>query len=183
MAEDDADFRSLLHKENGTDLTKEPPLPAPSGGPAASAGGEEPGFCVAEDGSLGGVGGGRWDKSLGVLCQKFIMLFLVTPVSARHPMAVMIFTPATPSMWVTVSHHTHHTSDHSFTHSISAFVLLYMCIPILMVQSRDSHLTFIIPFQDNEVTLDFAGNILMPDDGSFFPQPANPKSKPFPPLP
>ena len=31
---------------------------------------------------LGGmVSGGRWDKSLGVLCQKFVMLFLVTPVS------------------------------------------------------------------------------------------------------
>ena len=25
--------------------------------------------------------GGRWDKSLGVLCQKFVMLFLITPVS------------------------------------------------------------------------------------------------------
>ena len=33
-------------------------------------------------GSCGGNGnGGRWDKSLGVLCQKFVMLFLVTPVS------------------------------------------------------------------------------------------------------
>ena len=27
--------------------------------------------------------GGRWDKSLGVLCQKFVMLFLVTPVSTH----------------------------------------------------------------------------------------------------
>lgn len=25
--------------------------------------------------------GGRWDKSLGILCQKFLMLFLVAPVS------------------------------------------------------------------------------------------------------
>ena len=33
-------------------------------------------------GACGGNGnGGRWDKSLGVLCQKFVMLFLVTPVS------------------------------------------------------------------------------------------------------
>ena len=29
----------------------------------------------------GNTNGGRWDKSLGVLCQKFVMLFLVTPVS------------------------------------------------------------------------------------------------------
>jgi hypothetical protein len=27
------------------------------------------------------------------------------------------------------------------------------------------------------VTLDFAGNILMPDEGGFSPQPTNPKSK------
>lgn len=31
--------------------------------------------------------------------------------------------------------------------------------------------------QENEVTLDFAGNILMPDDGSISLQPTNPKSK------
>ena len=37
-----------------------------------SQGGEE---------AFGVVSGGRWDKSLGVLCQKFIMLFLITPVS------------------------------------------------------------------------------------------------------
>ena len=120
MAEDDADFRSLLHKENGTDLTKEPPLPAPSGS-AAPPGGEEPGFCVAEDGSVGGVGGGRWDKSLGVLCQKFIMLFLVTPVSAQHTMSVMIFTPchaqyvgyAEVTSFINNSPHTHwYHGDH-----------------------------------------------------------------------
>jgi hypothetical protein len=36
-------------------------------------------------GACGGNGnGGRWDKSLGVLCQKFVMLFLVTPVSYSH---------------------------------------------------------------------------------------------------
>ncbi len=38
------------------------------------------GMSGAEE--MGGVlSGGRWDKSLGVLCQKFVMLFLVTPVS------------------------------------------------------------------------------------------------------
>ena len=31
--------------------------------------------------SDGQTKGGRWDKSLGVLCQKFIMLFLIAPVS------------------------------------------------------------------------------------------------------
>ena len=31
--------------------------------------------------SDGQTKGGRWDKSLGILCQKFIMLFLVAPVS------------------------------------------------------------------------------------------------------
>jgi len=46
-----------------------------------------PGKCQEEVFALGGeevggvVSGGRWDKSLGVLCQKFVMLFLVTPVS------------------------------------------------------------------------------------------------------
>lgn len=43
---------------------------------------EEP-FCLAGDENNGLVSGGRWDKSLGVLCQKFVMLFLVTPVSAN----------------------------------------------------------------------------------------------------
>lgn len=31
--------------------------------------------------SDGGCRGGRWDKSLGVLCQKFVMIFLISPVS------------------------------------------------------------------------------------------------------
>lgn len=36
---------------------------------------------VAGDAEGGKGGGGRWDKSLGVLCQRFIMLFLISPVS------------------------------------------------------------------------------------------------------
>lgn len=42
----------------------------------------EEGMPSSVCGACGGNGnGGRWDKSLGVLCQKFVMLFLVTPVS------------------------------------------------------------------------------------------------------
>lgn len=42
----------------------------------------EEGIPSSVCGACGGNGnGGRWDKSLGVLCQKFVMLFLVTPVS------------------------------------------------------------------------------------------------------
>lgn len=42
----------------------------------------EEGIPPSVCGACGGNGnGGRWDKSLGVLCQKFVMLFLVTPVS------------------------------------------------------------------------------------------------------
>lgn len=95
MAEDDLDFRQLLFKENPG---KENVPPSPSLAPAAVATGglasldppcklEIDGAALCggpEDGGLaGGQGsaGGRWDKSLGVLCQKFIMLFLVTPVS------------------------------------------------------------------------------------------------------
>lgn len=95
MAEDDVDFRSLLHKENGLDASCKENHPSvvqvgvpgvgvecKPGEPAAFSAGPVPGM---EDGcSVGGgggaSGGGRWDKSLGVLCQKFIMLFLVTPV-------------------------------------------------------------------------------------------------------
>lgn len=95
MAEDDVDFRSLLHKENsnGHYLTKENQAPpnvaaAPGEGAEPMCKQEEESFCPEEGSSAGGGvaggggGGGRWDKSLGVLCQKFIMLFLVTPVSA-----------------------------------------------------------------------------------------------------
>lgn len=90
MAEDDADFRSLLNKENGDGHDSLPPPSSSSLVPPSSHVSQDSmdgGDCKAveevscagpDDGSL--VGGGRWDKSLGVLCQKFIMLFLVTPV-------------------------------------------------------------------------------------------------------
>lgn len=85
MAEDDADFRNLLNKENGLDSSqaaKDNPTPPPTTTRSevqleASYKMEDP--PGAEESSS--AGGGRWDKSLGVLCQKFIMLFLVTPVS------------------------------------------------------------------------------------------------------
>ena len=96
MAEDDVDFRSLLHKENGLDTTrgKENLVPPGPGKMGVSVGGgaAEGGVGLQDSapllGSGGGgaesavivAGGGRWDKSLGVLCQKFIMLFLITPV-------------------------------------------------------------------------------------------------------
>ncbi len=97
MAEDDVDFRSLLHKENGLDVPKEnhaPPTPTAIppgvgvGGVAVVDNGcrlEDSAFCggSAESAGVANAGGGRWDKSLGVLCQKFIMLFLITPVSPR----------------------------------------------------------------------------------------------------
>ena len=87
------DFRSLLNKENGHDVAKEnqaPPPPAtaiPPGG--VGLGGvdrleDSAAYCggsgSAESAVVTASGGGRWDKSLGVLCQKFIMLFLITPV-------------------------------------------------------------------------------------------------------
>lgn len=90
MAEDDVDFQNLLQKENSWEYS---PSPVPPGSPEPSTnegaegggsykpedlGGEE---TVTTATNSGGGGGGRWDKSLGVLCQKFIMLFLVTPVS------------------------------------------------------------------------------------------------------
>lgn len=86
MAEDDVDFRQLLCKENSMELGKENLPPQASGELETACKAEEPeSYCVgAEEGGVvvgGGAGGGRWDKSLGVLCQKFIMLFLVTPVS------------------------------------------------------------------------------------------------------
>ncbi len=59
MARDDSDFRSLYEFE-GVDV------------PELSEGVES---VMCEDGPVS-----RWDKSLGVLCQKFVMLFLITPV-------------------------------------------------------------------------------------------------------
>lgn len=88
MAEDDTDFRSLLRKENnGMDPSKEnhpPPASSPAAVPTLEGGAckmEESNFCLGAEDGCSVAGGGRWDKSLGVLCQKFIMLFLVTPVS------------------------------------------------------------------------------------------------------
>ena len=96
------DFRNLLHKENsnGHQPAKEnqpPPLAMPTATTAAPGERVEPvckqeeePFCpsLGDEGSStgggAGGGGGRWDKSLGVLCQKFIMLFLVTPVSKER---------------------------------------------------------------------------------------------------
>lgn len=49
---------------------------------AAASKSQEELFGMNGTEEVGGVlSGGRWDKSLGVLCQKFVMLFLVTPVS------------------------------------------------------------------------------------------------------
>jgi hypothetical protein len=95
------DFRSLLHKESGNGHpakeNQAPPITTPTVAAAPVEGvgivckQEEDTFCpglsAGDEGSTVGAGagagggGGRWDKSLGVLCQKFIMLFLVTPVS------------------------------------------------------------------------------------------------------
>ena len=88
MAEDDIDFRGLLDKENSQETHPPPSLQAPASLSTGPEGGVETGLKMedtafsngAEDG--GSLSGGRWDKSLGVLCQKFIMLFLVTPVSS-----------------------------------------------------------------------------------------------------
>ena len=88
------------------------------------------------------VRGGRWDKSLGVLCQKFVMLFLIAPVS--------LTTRATRT-------HTH----------------------------WDNHYVDTLPFifQNQEVTLECAGSVLMPEGSEdpanpFAPlQPTNSKSK------
>ncbi len=57
MSQDDPDFQYLQDKEN-------------EGTPNSD--------CTPGDES---TPGSRWDKSLGVLCQKFVMLFLITPVS------------------------------------------------------------------------------------------------------
>ena len=51
--------------------------------PGVGGGAAEEVSCILP-GAVGPTGGGRWDKSLGVLCQKFIMLFLVTPVSKKN---------------------------------------------------------------------------------------------------
>ncbi len=58
MAKDDPDFE-CVYDEDYSPSHGTPPLP------------------VAGDDSVSS----RWDKSLGVLCQKFVMLFLVIPVS------------------------------------------------------------------------------------------------------
>ena len=96
MAEDDIDFRVLIKKENGFDVSKEnqAPPPAVAGGEGLVRGVVNNGCQLEEstasyyggsaaESAVVAAGGGRWDKSLGVLCQKFIMLFLITPVS--HP--------------------------------------------------------------------------------------------------
>ncbi len=104
MAMDDAEFKSLFatpDKENVTASGKaeagkerqRKPLAASSVAnqssvqrdPSSSTGGVDGRDDTSREegdpeGGKGG-GGGRWDKSLGVLCQKFIMVFLVSPVS------------------------------------------------------------------------------------------------------
>ena len=54
---------------------------APGGEDLESSSKQDEAFSLAGDENSALVSGGRWDKSLGVLCQKFVMLFLVTPVS------------------------------------------------------------------------------------------------------
>ena len=70
MAHDDTEFRQLYDTESSKENT---PVDSPCVGVSDVS--VESGWC--EDGGAGS----RWDKSLGVLCQKFVMLFLVTPVS------------------------------------------------------------------------------------------------------
>ena len=75
MAQDDPEYRALLDKENTVPATPQ------SGGGAPVKAEDYTDDRLVDEGVTVGFGNGRWDKSLGVLCQKFVMLFLVTPVS------------------------------------------------------------------------------------------------------
>lgn len=77
MAKDDHEFRYLYDFESAKENTFTNPSVGCTAPPVSDSftgvevvGCEESIQC-----------GSRWDKSLGVLCQKFVMLFLITPVS------------------------------------------------------------------------------------------------------
>lgn len=136
MAQDDPEFRALLDKENTTSIA--PTHRNQGGGMKTDDYTDE---RMGDEVMVMGSCNGRWDKSLGVLCQKFVMLFLVTPVGL--------------------------TNSHTQTH-VRQYLLSFLSLYI---------------FQEHEVTLDYAGNVLMPDTveyagGNILIQPVtNPKSK------
>lgn len=83
MAQDDPEFRSLMAKENTSAFT--PTMTSSSSGESMKTPQDEDAddkqHTPGDETVMMGGSNGRWDKSLGVLCQKFVMLFLVTPVS------------------------------------------------------------------------------------------------------
>ena len=96
MARDDLEFRHLYDFKS-TKENKLSPSIAPAPVKQLANEGIVPVSVVEgvsyEEGAQCG-GGSRWDKSLGVLCQKFVMLFLVTPVSCH--MTSLATPPTTP---------------------------------------------------------------------------------------